>query len=85
MCLPLQSKCKLLQCPDEYIYTSTLVIYWRTYFNKRYLFSVTIASKLTAVLAPLLIAELTERVKSVEKIKDWLGLSSMRLSYPGFN
>lgn len=61
------------------------VIYGITYFNKRHLFSVTIPSKLRVVLAHSVIAELTGRVKSVQKIQGRLGLSSIRLSHPGFN
>lgn len=68
------------QCHDEHIYTSIPVIYRQTYFNKRHLFSVTIAT-----LARCVIAELIVRVKSMQKIKSRLGLSTMRLSRPGLN
>lgn len=76
---------QLCQCHDEHIYTSIPVIYWKTYFNKRYLFSVTIACKLRAMLACSVTAELIVGVKSTQKIESRLGLSTMRWSHPGLN
>lgn len=79
------------QCDEEHIYTSILLVCWRTYFNKRYLSSISIASKQIAVLGHFVIAELTVRVKSVgeknktKQIKGRQGLGSLRLSHPGFN
>lgn len=84
VCLCRQST-QPLQCHDGHIYASVQVIYGITYFNKRHLFSVTIPSKLRVVLAHSVTAELTGRVKSVQKIQGRLGLSSIRLSHPGFN